>query len=195
MVGLNPFRNRFIKRMTLAVVMLAAGISATTDVDAKDPTRSTTTVSIDGSYNFRRISDQLTTSGVVGANRLTNLKAQGYEALINLLPDGTEHAVPGEAELVTGQGLTYVHIPVDFSAPTDADFAAFVQAMDAAGDKTIHVHCAANFRVSAFYALYAMHKGLWTPQQAEEHIRGIWNPADYPAWQRFIELQRQRITR
>ena len=69
------------------------------------------------------------------------------------------------------------------------------QAMDAAGDKTIHVHCAANYRVSAFYALYAMHKGLWTLQQAEEHMRGIWNPADYPAWQSFIELQRQRISR
>lgn len=149
-------------------------------------------MSIEGSYNFRRVSDRITTSGVVGDKRLTNLQAQGYGALINLLPDQSEYAIPEEREIVTSQGLRYVYIPVDFAAPTQADFDAFVQAMDDIGDKTVHVHCAANFRVSAFYSLYAMRKGLWTQAQADEFMRGLWNPAEHPAWAAFIAEQRQR---
>lgn len=149
-------------------------------------------MSIEGSYNFRRVSDRVTTSGVVGDKRLANLQVQGYGAVINLLPDQSEYAVPEEGEIVTGQGLRYFYIPVDFAAPTQADFDAFVQAMDAVGDKTVHVHCAANFRVSAFYSLYAMRKGLWAAEEADEFIEGLWNPAEHPAWAAFIKEQRAR---
>lgn len=149
-------------------------------------------MSIEGSFNFRRVSDRVTTSGVVGDQRLANLKAQGYGALINLLPDQSEYAVADEGQIATSQGLRYVYIPVDFAAPTQADFDAFVQAMDAVGDKPVHVHCAANFRVSAFYSLYAMKKGLWTQAQADEFISGLWNPAEHPAWAAFIAEERRR---
>ena len=149
-------------------------------------------MSIEGSYNFRRVNDRVTTSGVVGDKRLASLQAQGYGALINLLPDQSEYAVPEEDGIVTGQGLRYLYIPVDFDAPTQADFDAFVQAMDAVGDKTVHVHCAANFRVSAFYSLYALRKGLWTAEEADKFIEGLWNPAEHPAWAGFIAEQRAR---
>ena len=149
-------------------------------------------MSIEGSYNFRRVSDRITTSGVVGDKRLAGLQAQGYGTLINLLPDQSEHAVPEESAIVTSQGLHYIYIPVDFAAPTRADLDAFSLAMDAADDKAVHVHCAANFRVSAFYSLYAMRKGLWTQAQADEFIAGLWNPDEYPAWSAFIAQQRRR---
>ncbi len=149
-------------------------------------------MSIEGSYNFRRVSDRITTSGVVGDKRLAALQAQGYGALINLLPDQSEYAVPEEGGIVTSQGLRYFYIPVDFAAPTQADLDAFAQAMDEIGDKPVHVHCAANFRVSAFYSLYAMRKGLWTEEQADKFIEGIWNPAEHPAWARFITEQKRR---
>ncbi len=153
-------------------------------------------MSIEGSYNFRRVTNRITTSGVVGDKRLAGLQAQGYGTLINLLPNQSEHAVTEESEIVTGQGLHYVYIPVDFDAPTRADFDAFSLAMDvatdAADDKVVHVHCAANYRVSAFYSLYAMRKGLWTQAQADEFISGLWNPDEYSAWSAFIAEQRRR---
>jgi protein tyrosine phosphatase (PTP) superfamily phosphohydrolase (DUF442 family) len=148
---------------------------------------------IEGSYNFRRINDRVTTSGVVGEKILSNLRNEGYDALINLLPGDNDYAVPGEDEIVGEQGLHYVYIPVDFAAPSQADFDAFVKAMDEMGNKTVHVHCAANFRVSAFYSLYAMRNGWWTEAQADEHIRSIWNPEQYPAWEMFIAVQRQKL--
>lgn len=145
---------------------------------------------IENSYNFRRVNERLTTSGVVGAGRLQGLAAEGYELIINLLPDSSEYAVPDEAAIVTGQGVGYCYIPVDFQAPAVADYAAFCEAMDAAVEDRVHIHCAANYRVSAFYALYAQSRGLWGEDEAQAFIEDLWAPAEYPVWQNFIRTIR-----
>lgn len=145
---------------------------------------------ISGSYNFRCLSDTVTTSGVVGAERLSRLAEDGYSALINLLPDDSQHAVPDEKGLVTGQGLRYVYIPVDWDAPARDDFDAFCAAMDTLDGGKVHIHCAANFRVSAFYGLYAAGRGTWSWQEAEANIRSLWNPEEFPAWKSLIDSVR-----
>ena len=150
-------------------------------------------MSIEDSYNFRRIHDRLTTSGVVSGEQLTALHDEGYDAVINLMPDG-ESSVPDEARIVLEQGLDYVYIPVDFQAPTRADFEAFVDAMDARSGGTVHVHCAANYRVTAFYSLYALRRGLCTADEANELVHSIWDPADFPAWMTFMTDERTRPT-
>jgi len=151
-------------------------------------------MTIEDSYNFRRISERLTTSGLVSAAQLTGLRGEGYDAVINLLPDGHERAVTDEARIVGDQGLDYVYIPVDFEAPTRADLEAFTRAMSARADQKVHVHCAANYRVSAFYSLYALRNGLCTEDEAHELVRGVWNPADYPVWMSFIADERTQTT-
>lgn len=148
---------------------------------------------VEESYNFHRVDEHTTTSGVVGAVRLAELGAHGYGAVINLLPDDSSYAVEGEAELVESQGLAYVHIPVDFAEPTRADLDAFFAAMQAHHNQMVHVHCAANFRVTAFYALFAVASGSLTPEEADELIAHFWDPADHPAWAEFIREQRSRI--
>ena len=149
---------------------------------------------IEDSYNFRRIHERLTTSGLVSVAQLNDLQSEGYDAVINLLPDSYEHAVADEARIVRDQGLDYVYIPVDFEAPTHADFEAFADAMDARPGQTIHVHCAANYRVSAFYSLYALRKGLCTEDEANDIVQDIWNPAEFPTWLAFITDERARTT-
>ena len=150
-------------------------------------------MTIDDSYNFRRLDERLTTSGLVSAEQLRDLRRQGYNAVINLLPSSSEHAVPNEASIVTDQGIDYVHIPVDFDAPTHDDFDAFSAAMDEHEGQVVHVHCAANFRVSAFYGLYALSKGLCTVEEADALVQDLWNPADHPAWASFISVERARL--
>jgi uncharacterized protein (TIGR01244 family) len=151
-------------------------------------------MSIEDSYNFRRIHPHLTTSGLVSIAQLNDLQREGYNTVINLLPDSYEHAVADEARIVRDQGLDYVYIPVDFDAPTRADLEAFTDAMDARPGQTIHVHCAANYRVSAFYSLYALRKGLCTEAEADGIVQEIWNPADFPTWMAFITDERTRTT-
>jgi uncharacterized protein (TIGR01244 family) len=149
-------------------------------------------MSIDSSLNFRRVSDSVTTSGTVAAEDLAELRANGYEVVVNLMPDDSSYAVAGEAAIVEDAGVGYVYIPVDFAAPTAEDFDRFATAMDASAGKTVHVHCAANYRVSAFYSLYALRRGWWDATQADAHIRTIWDPAEYPAWEAFIAAERAR---
>lgn len=141
---------------------------------------------IETSYNFRRINDRLTTSGLVKTDGLKALATQGYAAVINLLPETYEHAIPGEREIVESQGIEYIYIPVDFKNPTRHNFEEFSAALDQLGDKKVHVHCAANYRVSAFYSLYQVRAGRWSIDQANEFIRGVWRPEEHPGWSEFI---------
>lgn len=143
-------------------------------------------MAIENSYNFRRVSDKVTTSGVVGPNRLKGLAAEGYELVVNLLPDTSEYAVPGERETVESQGVTYVHIPVDFGRPERSDFERFAAILDEARGKKIHIHCAANYRVSVFWALYAQQRGLCSEAEAQDFIHSLWRPQEYPGWPEFM---------
>jgi protein tyrosine phosphatase (PTP) superfamily phosphohydrolase (DUF442 family) len=117
---------------------------------------------------------------------LRALRAQGYEVVVNLLPDTSEHAIPDERDAVESQGIEYIYIPVDFKQPTSSDFLKFSEALDRVNGKKVHVHCAANYRVSAFYSLYAVSRDLWSAEQAMEFIRSIWQPTEHPAWSDFI---------
>jgi len=141
---------------------------------------------IESSYNFRRVDERLTTSGIVTADALGALAAQGYEVVVNLLPDSHRHAVAGEREIVESQGLEYIHIPVDFSRPTREDFEQFSDALDRVLDRKVHVHCAANWRVTAFYSLYAVRRGRWTIHRASEFVHDVWAPATHPGWPELI---------
>jgi protein tyrosine phosphatase (PTP) superfamily phosphohydrolase (DUF442 family) len=50
--------------------------------------------------------------------------------------------------------MTYIHIPVDFQKPTDGDFHQFCSVMEQLKEVPVHVHCIANYRVSAFFYRY-----------------------------------------
>lgn len=146
---------------------------------------------LDNSYNFRIASDRVSTSGIVPAGALAQLSDEGVTAVINLLPSDSEHAVENEAALVTAQGLTYIHLPVDWNEPTAADFNQFSDAMAELSGKRIHVHCAANFRVSGFYAVWAEQQGLWNRSQANDFIADVWDPTEHPQWAELLTNLRQ----
>ena len=143
-------------------------------------------MSIDQAFNFKAINASVATAGLLSEAQLSELASSGYDAVINLLPHDSEYAIPSEHAIVTGQGLDYVSIPVDFSDPKEQDYTLFVEALQACGDKQVLIHCAANYRVSAFYAMYAHEHLGWSADRAREHIESIWEPADYPPWPQFI---------
>jgi len=130
-------------------------------------------MSIDASYNFRRVSDRVTTSGLVPVEQLQELGDEGYQAVINLKPDIEAEIGADEGQIVRDQGIDYTYLPVDFDAPTHADFEAFAAAMDEHDGQKVHVHCAANYRVTAFYGVYAVERGLWTEDEADRFAERI----------------------
>jgi uncharacterized protein (TIGR01244 family) len=151
-------------------------------------------VSLDEIYNARRIDDRLLTSGQPSEDQLRAVAAAGFDAVVNLAPHDAQNALPDEAGLVHALGMSYHHVPVVWANPTERDFAAFERVMDElpANGRTL-VHCAANFRVSAFYGLYALKHLGWSVEQAEAFRASIWEGSDYPVWEAFISQIQQRL--
>lgn len=142
---------------------------------------------IEKAYNYRKVNDSVATAGRVEPGQLAELAAQGIEVVINLLPDSSQYAVPGEREIVENQGVEYLYLPVDFAAPTLADYDRFGQLMAAVGQRRVLIHCAANWRVSAFYSRYAIDRGLWSPEEADRFMLSVWQPQEHPPWPRWLE--------
>ena len=138
-------------------------------------------------YNFRAIGDRLATAGQPTESQFQSIREAGFEAVINLALPTSDNALANEGSIVTGHGMSYVHIPVNFQAPTPEDFRAFCRVMDAFDGRPVFVHCAANMRVSAFIFLYrVLHQGV-AIHAAEPDLRAIWEPDE--VWGRFIQQQ------
>ena len=144
-------------------------------------------MSIEQAYNYRAVSDRVLTAGRVEPEQLAELAAEGVEVVINLMPDASDYAVKNERGLVEEQGIEYLYLPVDFAGPTLADYKQFRQMMSVAGDRKLLIHCAANYRVSAFYSRYAIETGRWSAAEADAFMLSIWQTAEYPSWPQWLE--------
>ena len=151
-----------------------------------DPTADLTAHASASIYRYRPIDGRVSTSGQPSVNQLSAIADAGFEVIINLaLHDDPRYSLPDEPGAVTGLGLSYVHIPVQFAAPQITDLHAFFNAMDAHVDKKLWIHCAANIRVSAFLGLYRVIRLGWKPDPAFELMHGLWQPD--AVWSAFID--------
>ena len=145
-------------------------------------------------YNFLALSENLFTAGMPKAEELTDAAQRGVEMVINLAPHEVSNALSGETELVTSLGMQYINIPVIWNTPTKDGLDRFMDIMDENQDKKILVHCQANFRATAFVALYRILRQGWNADDAMAGMHQIWDAEDYPIWKMFIEenLKRSR---
>jgi protein tyrosine phosphatase (PTP) superfamily phosphohydrolase (DUF442 family) len=143
-------------------------------------------MAVKDAYNYRQIDDRLSTSGLLSLHQLDELGQEGYQIVIDLLPHDNEWAVEGEQGVIERQDIDYRYIPVDFDEPLGSDYDQFEQALASTGTAKTHVHCAANMRVSAFYAIYGSRKLGWTEAQARAFIAETWNLGDFPVWDAFV---------
>lgn len=141
--------------------------------------------SIEAICNFVPVSDRIGTAGQPTAEQFADIKAAGYEVVVNLAMPNSSNALPNERQLVTQQGMEYVHIPVVFEDPTGSDLEQFFDVMDRNRDRKVFVHCVVNYRVSAFTFLYRVIRLGASRQTAEETMHQIWAPD--AIWQQFID--------
>jgi protein tyrosine phosphatase (PTP) superfamily phosphohydrolase (DUF442 family) len=138
-------------------------------------------------YNFRAIGHKVGTAGQPTEAQFKLVRDAGFAAVINLALPTSDNALPNEGSVVTGLGMAYVHIPVNFQAPTTEDFQAFCQVMGAFSERPLFVHCAANMRVSAFIFLHRVLHEHVAVANAESDLLAIWQPDG--VWKDFIEAQ------
>lgn len=111
--------------------------------------------------------------------------------MINLaLHDDPGYSSKDEAASVRKPGLDYVHIPVQFGAPTEADLAKSFEAIDTHKSRRVWLHCAADMRVTAFLGLYRQLREGWSEDHAFELMNDVWEPE--AVWSAFISSQLER---
>lgn len=137
-------------------------------------------------YNFLTLSEDLFTGGMPTLDQLQDAARQGVQVVINLAPHDVIDALQDEEKLVTSLGMQYINIPVLWNTPTRDGLERFMEVMDENRDKKILVHCQANFRATAFMALYRILRLGWDPEDAMKGMDMIWDVEDYPIWKMFI---------
>ena len=137
--------------------------------------------------NYVKINELISTSGQPKIEELELIANEGFEVVINLAVPTTSNALENEDKIVSSLNMSYIHIPVDFENPKISDLKLFLNVLQALGANKVWIHCAKNYRVSAF--MYVYHKYiLHTPfEQIDLSIFDIWQPS--LIWQELMKVQ------
>lgn len=159
--------------LVLVLFSAAAASASTTDpdfqLDAPNPIH---------------ISPRLTISGQPTSESLEQLGEAGYRAVIYLAPPTVEDAIPNEATVVGGQGLTFINIPIPFREPQVEHYQLFAGAMQLFPNQRVLVHCQINLRASAMTFLYRVIALGEDPSIAQEALSKVWAPNE--VWRDFM---------
>lgn len=136
-------------------------------------------------YNYRKVDDRLSASGQPSEAELAEIARNGFAVVINLaLHTDPRYALPDETACVRALGMDYIHIPMVFDAPREADMLTFFAALEAHRHQKVFVHCAANMRVSTCIGLYLAIKCNTPAEQAFSLMESVWQPN--AIWSAFI---------
>lgn len=140
---------------------------------------------LSGIKNFTAIDDQFASAGQPTVEQFVDIQTAKFDTVIYLGTPDSETAIANEGELVTRQGMRYVHIPVIWTEPKVSDFALFADILNAHQNGRVFTHCVVNMRASAFMFLYrVIHKGV-DPSDAKRLMQEIWDLN--PVWEAFVD--------
>ena len=134
--------------------------------------------------NYIEYSPTFSSAGQPSVEQLDAVKAAGFEKVIYIAFTNGRSSIASEDAIVKELGMDYVHIPVIWDAPTKWDFYAFVSAMQQEQGRKTLLHCAANFRASAFSMLYRVLHESVSIADAKADMNKIWQPNE--TWKNFI---------
>lgn len=140
--------------------------------------------------NFLTIAADLHCGGQPSEQQLGVLKERGVHVVVNLGLHDTDYALANERTAVESLGMRYVHIPVDFKAPSNRAFKQFCVTLDASRGSRVFVHCALNYRGTSFVALYAQRSLGWRIERADAVRTRFWTPDEtWENWAADIRVE------
>lgn len=145
--------------------------------------------------NYYKVNDLLSLGGQPTEEQLRSLSRDGFKIIINLATINPRYSLPNEAASVRSFGMIYYHVPVEWSNPTEYDFESFENIFRQLSGEKMFIHCASNFRASAFYALYALKHLGWSDEQANQLMAPTWDGSSYPIWETFMNQIKNTIKR
>lgn len=178
--------NRAHRALALTAALIAPALfSPGVDAQEEGP------APLESVRNFQRISDRLASSGQIGYDQVPLLREAGWDVVVNLAV-ADEERNGQEGFLVAREGLTYVHIPVDWAAPRLSDVELFFDVMQANAGRNVYVHCFANMRASAFVYMYRTLVEGVPEDEARATMNEVWDPWELEQWGDLIDRARER---
>ena len=143
--------------------------------------------------NHIKINQLISTSGQLKIEEFELIANEGFEVVINLAVPTTSNSLENEDKIVSNLNMTYIHIPVSFENPKISDLKLFLNILQSLGANKVWIHCAKNYRVSAF--IYVYHKYiLHTPfEQIDLSIFDIWKPS--LIWQELMKVSIEDLSK
>ncbi len=141
--------------------------------------------------NYIKINELISTAGQPTKEQFQAIKDEGFEIVINLALSTATNALENEDKIVTQLGMTYIHIPVDFENPQISEVKQFLNIMQALAANKVFVHCALNYRVSAF--MYVYHKYILQTPFEEVDLSLIEEFMPDEKWQRVMKVSFEEL--
>ena len=143
--------------------------------------------------NFFQITDTIGTGGQPSVSQLYDIAQNGYDVVINLATHNSENAIENEGSIVASLGMTYIHIPVPFEAPTPEHLRKFFGFMNGLSEEKVFVHCAVNARVSAFVFKYLTMERKMQAEKANTRLLAQWLPQMNLIWKNFLSIEKSDL--
>ncbi len=138
----------------------------------------------DGIINYVSYSPVFASSGQPNAEQLTALRDEGLKRVVYVAYSDHERSLPNEDRVAKNLGLEYIHIPVEWNAPTQSDFELFASIMQQDPDKPTLLHCQMNYRATAFAMLYRVIYDDVPLASAKADMNAVWTPNE--TWTGYI---------
>jgi uncharacterized protein (TIGR01244 family) len=95
--------------------------------------------------DLKKVSDNLSVTGQISSEQLTELAAEGFKSVLNLRSSDEKDFLNDEQEQANAAGLAYVNIPLDPQEPNQHLTAAAIAEIKHLS-KPILIHCANGVR-------------------------------------------------
>jgi len=116
--------------------------------------------------NFLRVNTEFCTAGQPTLEELSDLKADGIRAVLNLRVP-TEHDAAGEEAAVRELDMNYFNIPVDGANIAEGQVEEFLALTDDTSNQPMFIHCGSANRVGAFWMIRRAIRDGWSVSDAE----------------------------
>ncbi|MEL7296323.1 MAG: protein tyrosine phosphatase family protein [Pseudomonadota bacterium] len=137
---------------------------------------SSAVVAADDIVNYRAYTPLFASAGQPTAQQFLGLGEDGFETVVYVAYTDHENSLANADRLAHQQGLTYVHIPVDWNNPTLQDFQMIANVLEQNRERKTLLHCQLNYRASAFAMLYRVLYQDVPLLDAKRDMNAVWQP-------------------
>jgi uncharacterized protein (TIGR01244 family) len=137
-------------------------------------------LTVENASNVSTYDNKVYFAGQPGEDALKRFGELGVKTVVNLRTDQEMSSLGfDEREAAGNAGMKYLHVPMGFELPDASNIQKVMDALDAAGDAPVLLHCGSAARSGAVWALYeGLHGGIPADEAiAEGREAGMNGPA------------------